>query len=139
MSATIHVRLAAQKQPGSDAHKALRRCLDVIEIQQTTCWSLRRAKRIIDGLIAKMGVVFDNQNGIDGSDIFSSDLDIDAIIRTFAQQQAERAQFQGTMVTEQALPAFGEDMNFLDDPIFGFNGTALDDFDLGYDMYGGDQ
>lgn len=143
VSATIHVRLAAQKEPGSDAHKALSRCMDIIELQQTTCWSVRRAKRIIDGLIARTGVVFDCPNRAEFGDILSSDFDIDAIIRTFAQQQAEVVQSQGftagTMITEQELPALGEDVDFLDDPIFGFNGTAFDDLDFGYDIQDGSQ
>ncbi|KAE8447533.1 hypothetical protein EG329_010663 [Mollisiaceae sp. DMI_Dod_QoI] len=88
VSATIHVRLAAQSQPGSGAHKALRNCLAVLEIQQTICWSARRAKRVIDGLIARMGVVMENGESIvEVSDITSSNIDIDAIIRSFTREQ----------------------------------------------------
>jgi hypothetical protein len=138
VSATILVRLAAQKEHGSDAHKALRRCVDVIDIQQATCWSLRRAKRVLDGLILRMGVVLDNQKNGDISDSLTSDLDIDAIIRTFAQEQAEGRHIQDSssesVFNEQLVPA-NNYLMFLEDPIFGFSGTAHDDLDFGYGAY----
>lgn len=142
MSATILVRLAAQKDQGSDAHIALRKCVDIIDIQQETCWSLRRAKRVIDGLISRMGVVVDNQKSGDVGDVSASDLDIDAIIRTFTQEQAEGRPIQDSsseLFTEQT-PAT-DYVNFLDDPIFGFSGTAYDDLDFAYgaDIYSGSQ
>lgn len=60
VSATIRVRLAAQRERGFDAHKALRRCADILEVQQNVCWSPRRAMRAIGALITRMGVILDD-------------------------------------------------------------------------------
>jgi hypothetical protein len=88
VSATIHVRLAAQKEPGSYAHKALRKCSDVLEVEQSVGWSSRRAKQDIYGVITRMGVHLGNREALgETSDLTSSDLDIEAIMKTFAPQQ----------------------------------------------------
>lgn len=87
VSSTIHVRLSSQREPGSDAHKALRRCVDVLSAQQSVCWASKRAKDVVDGLIAYMGVVIDGESLEEGCDLLLPDLDIDAIIRTFAREQ----------------------------------------------------
>ncbi|KAK9486439.1 fungal-specific transcription factor domain-containing protein [Lipomyces starkeyi] len=164
VSATIHVRIAAQRTTGSEAHKSLRRCVDVLNIHQTVCWSARRAKRIVDILIARMGVVLDTE-ALDGSSHrILSDIDIIAIMRTFAaeqqsgdhqssQPQQQRADIDqpdlavadGSTLQTMDLDAnvsnanilSGENTNltgdysyFLYDPIFGFNGSTFDDFDL---------
>ncbi len=57
VSATIHVHLAAQGYSEDDAQSALQRCVDVLKVHQTVFWSSRRAKLVIDGLIARMGVI----------------------------------------------------------------------------------
>ncbi|CZR54255.1 related to pathway-specific regulatory protein nit-4 [Phialocephala subalpina] len=162
VSATIHVRLAAQREHGSDAHKALQRCLDVLEKQQSSCWSPRRAKLVIHALIARMGVVLEaTESRAEMSDL-TSDFDIDAIIRTFARDQrpAESTAEQlpsglgaGCMVgstfnsafpssnivingsellNEQTASMTDSDLDLLYDPIFGFNGSAFDDLDFGF-------
>jgi hypothetical protein len=88
VSATIHVRLASQRHRGSDAHKALRRCLDVLDVQQHVCWSPRRAKTVISALMARTGVVLDYPEvDFDGSNPKSLDIDIDAIMQTFGREQ----------------------------------------------------
>jgi hypothetical protein len=93
VSATIHVRLAAQREYESDAHKALRRCLDVLDIQQAVCWSSRRAKRVIKALVARMGVVLDNgEPSVEEShDQNQSNIDIDATMRTFVRDHPHMA------------------------------------------------
>ncbi|KAK9481920.1 fungal-specific transcription factor domain-containing protein [Lipomyces starkeyi] len=164
VSATIHVRIAAQRTTGSEAHKSLRRCVDVLNIHQTVCWSARRAKRVVDILIAHMGVVLDTE-ALDGSsNRILPDIDIIAIMRTFAAEQ-QSGDHQSSQLQQQcpdidqldlAVPdgstlqtmdldanvsnaniLSGENMNhtgdhsyFLYDPIFGFNGSTFDDFDL---------
>jgi len=165
VSATIHVRLAAQKEPGSDAHKALNRCLDVLDIHQTICWSSRRAKRVIDALVKRMKVVVHNEESLreDTADLASSNLDIDAIIRTFAPTQplatppasrvisstdnsdagpgttsnlptqgSRMAAYDNDLLNEYTMPLSNNDTMFLYDPIFGFNGSALDDLNFGF-------
>lgn len=158
VSATIHTRLAAQKDRGSDAHKALRRCLDILEVQQSVCWSPRRAKHVIEALITRLGVVIDDntQSAVEIPDLALSNLDIDAIIRTFAQPQSSteastrvrnRTEYSasiGSTFSQCSLPSHNNDLlndhmipladiDFLYDPIFGFNGSALDDLDFGFE------
>lgn len=159
VSATIHVRLAAQTERGSRAHKALRRCLDVLEVHQTHCWSPRRAKRVIDGLVARLGVVVDSGVLIGESyDLTSSNIDIDAIIQTFSREQpaaeisvqqlpislemgeafsngsalqpSEMAIHDNDLLNEHTMPQNDDDMGCLYDPIFGINGSFFEDFDL---------
>jgi hypothetical protein len=96
VSATIHVRIAAQQTSGSQAHRALRRCLNVLDIHQSVAWAPRRAKRVIDGLLARLGIVLHEEDSV-GSicDAPITDADIDAIMQTFAREQ---------QLTEQLVP-----------------------------------
>lgn len=159
VSATIHVRLAAQRSPGSDAHKALQRCLDALSIHQKFSWSPRRAKRVIDTLIARIGVVFEDAktSSSEIADVTTSDIDLDAFMLSFTQQpigmsEVPNAQVAGESngagscshpqesqtscifnpMDEWAVPFMGEDNTFLWDPIFGFDGSTFDDLDLGF-------
>ena len=160
VSATIHVRHAAQREPGSEAHKTLRRCVDILEIHQHVCWASQRAKRVVDRLIERMGIVLDTVESLGGaSDLTWANFDIDAIIRTFPREQQEmEAQVQSllpsfdtadvgsTLTGSLSLPFPDsgsndskrqttllptDDMGTFYDPIFGFNGSAFDAFDLG--------
>lgn len=161
VSANSHIHLAAQKKCGSDAHTALHRCLDVLEIQQSVYWSTRRAKRVIDGLMTRMGVTFDDGPHLENSDLSSSDLNINAIIRTFErEQQKSQPTIQSlssesisggthnstlqspqttvdynTFLQESTVPIYDNDVGFMDDPIFGFNGSTFDDLDFGFGGY----
>lgn len=56
VSATIHVRIAAQRQSDSSAHKCLQRCLDALGEHQTICHAPRQTIRILKGLILRLGV-----------------------------------------------------------------------------------
>lgn len=56
VSATIHVRIAAQREPGSEAHICLATCLDVFKKNQETNWAVRRANGIIYNLMKRMDV-----------------------------------------------------------------------------------
>ncbi|KAE9362916.1 hypothetical protein N431DRAFT_499246 [Stipitochalara longipes BDJ] len=157
VSATIHARLAAQGYRGDDAHTALQRCLNVLDIHQTVCWSSRRAKRVIDGLIARMGVVFSSgESQSQPSDLIFSDFDIDEIIRTFAlEQQTSRSPNQhlhtandGFVIAksppiqlgntssnnndqggDHTISWTGEEIGLSYEPIYGFSGSAFDDLD----------
>lgn len=62
VSATIHVRIAAQREPGSEAHRSLQNCLDVLTEHQSLCAAPRRAKRIIESLAKRMGVTTSTGN-----------------------------------------------------------------------------
>ncbi|KAH8879376.1 DUF453-domain-containing protein [Thozetella sp. PMI_491] len=56
VSATIQVRIAAQRQPGSDAHLCLQTCLAVLETNQETNWAVRKATKVIRDLADRMNV-----------------------------------------------------------------------------------
>ncbi|KAF4438260.1 hypothetical protein FACUT_5125 [Fusarium acutatum] len=56
VSATIHVRMAAQKSPGSQAHLCLRTCLEILSEQQTWCHAPKRTMRILLGIMNRLGV-----------------------------------------------------------------------------------
>ncbi|KAF5601681.1 Nit-4-like protein [Fusarium subglutinans] len=56
VSATIHVRMAAQKSPGSQAHLCLRNCLEILSEQQTWCHAPKRTMKILFGIMKRLGV-----------------------------------------------------------------------------------
>ncbi|KAF7561206.1 hypothetical protein G7046_g2935 [Stylonectria norvegica] len=56
VSATIHLRIAAQRSPGSEAHRCLRNCLEVLSEHQIKCRAPRRATNILLGLMKRLGV-----------------------------------------------------------------------------------
>jgi hypothetical protein len=56
VSATIHVRIAAQTGPGSEAYASLRTCLSVFNENQETNWAARRAQTVIVNLMRKMKI-----------------------------------------------------------------------------------
>ncbi|KAK9319952.1 fungal-specific transcription factor domain-containing protein [Lipomyces orientalis] len=64
VSATIHVRMAAQRQAGSEAHKSLQACLYVLNEHQQVCHGARRARRIIHSIMQRMGVVVDDRESV---------------------------------------------------------------------------
>ncbi|XMA20414.1 hypothetical protein WAI453_013205 [Rhynchosporium graminicola] len=59
VSATIHVRIAAQLGPGSDSYAYLRTCLSVFVKNQETNWAARRAQSVIVSLMKKMHIELD--------------------------------------------------------------------------------
>jgi hypothetical protein len=159
VSATIHVRLAAQRSGPSDAHEALRNCMKILDLQQSVCWAPRRAKRVIDVLVARLGIVlYDEVAPHTIAEVTVSDFDIETFTRTFprAQSRADgleltfpsnanlrpaaasssQLQYFGVSANEPGPAAenrmlfSGEDMPFMYDPIFGFNGATFDDWDL---------
>ncbi|EXK29799.1 hypothetical protein FOXG_20600 [Fusarium oxysporum f. sp. lycopersici 4287] len=56
VSATIHVRMAAQKSVGSQAHLCLRNCLEILSEQQTWCHAPKRTMKILLGIMNRLGV-----------------------------------------------------------------------------------
>lgn len=115
VSATIHVRIAAQRTLGSKAHKSLATCLEVFRLNQGTNSATARANTIIESLMNKLNV---DISGIDhnlevpqspenlyhgsttvprATDVassyggnlgFSPGLDVDAVIQSFAPPRA---------------------------------------------------
>lgn len=121
VSATIHVRLAAQRGQNSDAHRMLATCLAVFGANQTTNWAAKRANMIVEGLMKKLNVkvsslqsdledeepsgnqnhyghrsmpdISDNAYLAEANLGFSPSFDIDAVIQSFAPSAAPRREF----------------------------------------------
>jgi hypothetical protein len=104
VAATIHVRIAAQRQPRSEAHASLQTCLAVFEKNQMTNSAVQKAASVIKKLIKKMGVDLDYlTKQLDSTESLqlaqmqaqhtpptsarTPDLDIDAIIQSFMREQ----------------------------------------------------
>lgn len=70
VSATIHVRLAAQKTPVSEAHERLQNCLEILSEHQRVCRAPKRSLDILVGLVRRLNVdvggVFVGIRDIDG-------------------------------------------------------------------------
>ncbi|KAJ8116509.1 hypothetical protein OPT61_g2069 [Boeremia exigua] len=56
VAATIHVRIAAKRGPGSDAHSSLAACLAVFQENQETNPAVRRANALVQNLMKRLGV-----------------------------------------------------------------------------------
>ncbi|KAM0290541.1 hypothetical protein ACHAO9_004899 [Fusarium lateritium] len=56
VSATIHVRMAAQQRPGWQAQACLRTCLEILSMQQTWCHGPKRTMSILLSTMRRLGV-----------------------------------------------------------------------------------
>ncbi|RSL63312.1 hypothetical protein CEP53_004467 [Fusarium sp. AF-6] len=56
VSATIHVRMAAQRGPKSGAHKYLRNCLEILGEHQAKCFAPRRTMRVLLAIMDRLNV-----------------------------------------------------------------------------------
>ena len=108
MAATIHARIAAKRDAGSDAHKNLGTCLAVFNENQQTNSAVRRANALVQNLMKRLGVRVPSdseihidkenhdganrngmtavQSGMPGQEPGLHDLDIDSIIQTFVRE-----------------------------------------------------
>lgn len=123
MAATIHARIAAKRDAGSDAHKNLGTCLAVFNENQQTNSAVRRANGLVQNLMKRLGVrvptdseihidkenpdganrenVAAAQSGVLGQEPGLHDLDIDSIIQTFVREP-ETPQLRGTTLPNYA-------------------------------------
>lgn len=67
VAATIHVRVAAQREEGSSAHVSLKTCLTVFDENMETNWAVRRAKNVILHLMDRMDVSLDRNQDVSSS------------------------------------------------------------------------
>lgn len=75
VAATIHVRVAAQREGGSQAHASLRTCLDIFQKNKETNWAVRRAENVILHLMDRMGVDLNEQrSNLNGENPGPSDM-----------------------------------------------------------------
>lgn len=63
VAATIHVRIAAKRSTESEARERLETCMSVFRENQETNWAVRRAKTIVEGLMARLGVNLAQNDG----------------------------------------------------------------------------
>ncbi|KAH8423209.1 uncharacterized protein LDX57_000963 [Aspergillus melleus] len=75
VAATIHVRVAAQRDDGSRAHARLRTCIEIFQKNLETNWAVRRAQKVILGLMDRMGVVLDNHQTYQGGQAATGTID----------------------------------------------------------------
>lgn len=120
VSATIHVRIAAQRAPRSDAHTSLETCLSVLEKNGETNWAVRKARKVIIDLAEKMNVALEKRRvisprsaerippgpqGVDTGQIPRDgyanelgltfpDLDMEAIVQSFMQEPPEQVRME---------------------------------------------
>lgn len=102
--ATIHVRIAAQRGPGSEAHACLQTCLAVFNENMETNWAVRRAKAVIVNLMKRMGVTLS-----DGQ-------------RTRSPEYSRNEQNRGTStaypITPASMQPFDHAANIIAEPTF---------------------
>ncbi|KAJ4856808.1 fungal specific transcription factor domain-containing protein [Trichoderma breve] len=70
VSATIHLRIAAQRRPGSEAHRSLRNCLDALFEHQMMSYASRRCLSILKGLMKRLKVDVSDSTGSASSHSF---------------------------------------------------------------------
>ncbi|KAH8689158.1 putative nitrogen assimilation transcription factor nirA [Talaromyces proteolyticus] len=138
VSATIHVRIAAQSGPGSEAYLSLQHCLDILSLHQNVCRAPRRARQILVGLARRLNVQINDKGSLgtggiqncgtgdnvdtmtipntqafdNGINFMGSDLDIDAIIESFDFERSGIANFSSAKQFEQnTYTVSGENQN----------------------------
>ncbi|KAL7915555.1 fungal-specific transcription factor domain-containing protein [Trichoderma velutinum] len=67
VSATIHLRIAAQRRAGSEAHRSLRNCLDALLEHQIMSFASRRCLSILKGLMKVLKVDVSDSAGATSS------------------------------------------------------------------------
>lgn len=67
VAATIHVRIAAQREPGFEAHASLSACLYVFNNQETN-WVVKRARTVILNHMKGMNVTLKEEDILHGND-----------------------------------------------------------------------
>lgn len=100
VAATIHVRIAAQREPESEAHLHLRVCLQVFKQNERTNRAVRRANTVINNLMIKLNVKVAEQ-----------DLHDDSMLGT-AQKHSFHDQVDN-LYGEQAADGSSSEMNYL--------------------------
>ncbi|KAI9743524.1 MAG: hypothetical protein M1818_002838 [Claussenomyces sp. TS43310] len=116
VSATIFVRIAAQRRPGSEAHTSLRTCIDVLNEHQEQCLAPRRANRVIQSLMKRMGVFLSQDAGpsMIHRDLDPSHLDIQESTQLTPEISGGNSSYDMIAVRDAPLPAIGFDDACLD-------------------------
>ncbi|CAJ0550235.1 Ff.00g101650.m01.CDS01 [Fusarium sp. VM40] len=104
VSATIHVRMAAQKRPGWQAHSCLRTCLEILSIQQTWCHGPKRTMGILLGTMRRLGVSVGDFAAIEPTSCAAEEIQDADMESRGPLSVATTNQPQGTLDLEQPLP-----------------------------------
>ncbi|KAL7420955.1 hypothetical protein Q5752_004909 [Cryptotrichosporon argae] len=83
VAATIHVRMAAQRGPQSEAGRLLSVCLEALQENAATNPGVRKMYATVCSLMVRLGVHLDVGSSVSENTALPSDLDLDAIIRSF--------------------------------------------------------
>lgn len=160
VSATIHVRIAAQSGPGSEAYRSLQHCLDILSGHSKVCRAPRTARQILLGLAQRLNVDVngslssstiqangnisntitlgeDSDYAVDSVfNVMNADIDIDAIIQSFNVEQSEIANTisgdSGMNNDEHVLPTQDDasEMWPFYVPLFGYGSLDSNTFNL---------
>ncbi|KIL88692.1 hypothetical protein FAVG1_07940 [Fusarium avenaceum] len=127
VSATIHVRMAAQKRPGWQAHSCLRTCLEILSIQQTWCHGPKRTMSILLGTMRRLGVSAGDFAAIESTSCAAEGIQDADMEGREPLSVAPMNQPHDTSDLQQPLP----NPNFIIPPDFEVNSNLeLTDFDI---------
>ncbi|EPE33863.1 hypothetical protein GLAREA_06876 [Glarea lozoyensis ATCC 20868] len=115
VAATIHVRIASQRGPGSAAQISLSTCLAVFKKNQETNWAVRRAMTVIQTLMKRMNVSLATSPTVSPINIPERDLNNSAIgpnnmssLNVPHQTATSHINTSGAISTDSAQPASPE-------------------------------
>ncbi|KAI7394265.1 hypothetical protein KC336_g16143, partial [Hortaea werneckii] len=118
LAATIHVRIAAKRTSSSEAHRCLRTCLWVFEQNSETNYAVRKATRVIEGLMKRMQVsVSQDERHHSGQ------------TTSWTQQPAELTPSSGDLLAQPTLAHLDGSPSLAQEPTF-VQGTFAQDLDI---------
>ncbi|GAB1732690.1 hypothetical protein NU195Hw_Modified_428t1 [Hortaea werneckii] len=118
LAATIHVRIAAKRTSSSEAHRCLRTCLWVFEQNSETNYAVRKATRVIEGLMKRMQVSVSQDERHHSSQATS-----------WTQQPAEMTPSSGDLLAQPTLAHLDGSPSLTQEPTF-VQGTFAQDLDI---------
>ncbi|KAI7185083.1 hypothetical protein KC363_g7330 [Hortaea werneckii] len=118
LAATIHVRIAAKRTSSSEAHRCLRTCLWVFEQNSETNYAVRKATRVIEGLMKRMQVsVSQDERHHSGQ------------AASWTQHPAELTPSSGDLLAQPTLAHLDGSPSLAQEPTF-VQGTFAQDLDI---------
>ncbi|RMZ03947.1 hypothetical protein D0864_02851 [Hortaea werneckii] len=118
LAATIHVRIAAKRTSSSEAHRCLRTCLWVFEQNSETNYAVRKATRVIEGLMKRMQV-----------SVSQDERHHSAQATSWTQQPAETTPSSGDLLAQPTLAHLDGSPSLTQEPTF-VQGTFAQDLDI---------
>ena len=109
--ATIHVRIAAQRPHGSDAHKSLSTCLRILEVHEKLYLGPKRALGVVRNLIELMSVGLESSTQPAQADAMTSQTPTEA--RSWDVSSARAGKASTALMPEQEYSPDWEGLNEL--------------------------